>query len=140
MGTAWPRFERRNTLDGSEVEGSRGPAGFPRRDGTAVVGFIKVDVEGHELDVLRGAEATLRRDRPALLVESEERHRPGAVAAVHGFLGSLGYHGFMVDDGRLVSLGGFDPSRDQNVPNDRLMDLNAGHYEGRYVNNFFFVA
>src|SRR5919198_1164815 len=41
------------------------------------IDFIKCDVEGHELRVLRGGEATLRRLRPLLLVEIEHRH-PGA--------------------------------------------------------------
>jgi hypothetical protein len=35
----------------------------------ADVGFIKIDVEGFELSTLKGAENTLRRCRPNLLVE-----------------------------------------------------------------------
>jgi FkbM family methyltransferase len=39
------------------------------------VGFIKLDVEGHELAVIHGATATIARDLPAMIVEAEERHR-----------------------------------------------------------------
>jgi FkbM family methyltransferase len=35
------------------------------------VDFLKIDVEGYELPVLRGAEATLRRCRPILVVEQK---------------------------------------------------------------------
>ncbi|GAA4892232.1 FkbM family methyltransferase [Streptomonospora salina] len=38
------------------------------------VDFVKADVEGAELAVLDGAAATLRRHRPALLLEIEDRH------------------------------------------------------------------
>ncbi len=55
------------------------------------VGFVKIDVEGHELAVLRGAEETLRRCRPVLLFEADDRHNPGVVGAVRSFLGNLGY-------------------------------------------------
>lgn len=55
------------------------------------VGFIKIDVEGHELAVLRGAERTLMRDRPVVLVEVEERHRPGARESVIAWLKARGY-------------------------------------------------
>ena len=37
------------------------------------VGFIKIDVEGHEQAVLDGAVQTIRRCRPRLLVEIDER-------------------------------------------------------------------
>ena len=40
----------------------------------AHVDLIKVDVEGAEQRVLAGAEHVLRRDRPTLLVELEDRH------------------------------------------------------------------
>jgi len=41
------------------------------------LGFVKIDVEGHELAVLEGGRERLRRDRPRLLIEIEERHHPG---------------------------------------------------------------
>ena len=66
------------------------------------VGLIKVDVEGHEMAVLRGATKILQRDKPNLLLEIEERHAPGCVAAAFAFLDNLGYRGFYLQDGALV--------------------------------------
>lgn len=62
------------------------------------VGFIKIDVEGHELEVLEGGVELIRRDKPSLIVEVEERHRNGSVAAVRELLGKLGYECFLFDD------------------------------------------
>jgi hypothetical protein len=42
------------------------------------VGFIKIDIEAHELPVLEGAAEILNRDRPVLLIESEKRHHSEA--------------------------------------------------------------
>jgi FkbM family methyltransferase len=66
------------------------------------VGLIKIDVEGHELAVLRGAERVLTQDKPNLILEIEERHAPGCVAAAFDFLGGLGYRGNYLRDGVLV--------------------------------------
>ena len=61
--------------------------GFGLSDLTAV----KLDAEGAEYEVLRGARETLLRCRPVLSVEIEERHRPGSTWAVPAFLDALGY-------------------------------------------------
>jgi FkbM family methyltransferase len=65
------------------------------------VGFIKIDVEGHELAVLRGAEGILRRCRPALLIEASEELVPGALAAIRAFLEPLEYRGYVAENGSL---------------------------------------
>jgi FkbM family methyltransferase len=57
-------------------------------DGT--IGFIKIDVEGFELSVLRGAEAVIRCDRPILQIEIERAHNP-AYRAVVAFMRELDY-------------------------------------------------
>jgi FkbM family methyltransferase len=37
-------------------------------------GFIKIDVEGHELEVLKGAAATIGQSRPIVLIELKKEH------------------------------------------------------------------
>lgn len=66
------------------------------------VGFIKIDVEGHELAVLRGAEGTLEAFRPSLIIECEERHREGALDSVREFLGRFGYSCYVIVGKKLV--------------------------------------
>jgi FkbM family methyltransferase len=60
----------------------------------AEVAAIKIDVEGAELEVLRGAWMTLRRWRPSLSIEIEERHRLGSTRSVPELLNELGYEGW----------------------------------------------
>jgi FkbM family methyltransferase len=69
------------------------------------VGFIKIDVEGHEEEVLRGAAATIARCRPRLLIEIEECHRAGGLARIRAWFAERGYGCFLFEDGRLQPLG-----------------------------------
>jgi hypothetical protein len=64
--------------------------------GMSDVAFIKIDVEGHEVAVLEGASDTIARNRPVLLIESEDRHRKNAVADVEVFLKQRSYAGFFL--------------------------------------------
>jgi FkbM family methyltransferase len=43
--------------------------------GLTDVRFMKMDIEGHEAAALRGAEETIKRDSPLLLLELEARHQ-----------------------------------------------------------------
>ena len=60
----------------------------------ADVTAIKLDAEGAEYEILRGARETLLRCRPVLTLEVEERHRAGSTYAVPAYLDALGYDVF----------------------------------------------
>lgn len=55
--------------------------------------FVKMDIEGHELAALRGAEETIRRDLPVIAVELETRHHN--VEPVCDLLRGWGYRGWV---------------------------------------------
>jgi FkbM family methyltransferase len=69
------------------------------------VDFLKCDVEGAEMSVLRGAVEILRRDQPLLVLEAEMPSGSGPRPRVDEFaefLAPLGYAGFFFEfDGRL---------------------------------------
>ncbi|HJR68890.1 MAG TPA: FkbM family methyltransferase [Gammaproteobacteria bacterium] len=100
------------------------------------VGCIKIDVEGHEAAVLRGARSILARDHPSLIVEIEERHKRGAIGVVRRYLGELGYRGFFFRRGRLHPLESFSVDTHQDVA--KITARVDG--ESAYVNNFLFLA
>lgn len=101
---------------------------LPARRAEPAVKLIKCDVEGHELDVFRGAEQLLRREGPALLFECEQRHQSGRdMREVFEFLQALRYEGrFFGPGGALRPLAEFDPAAHQR-PGARP-----------YCNNFLF--
>ncbi|OBB94321.1 FkbM family methyltransferase [Mycobacterium sp. 852002-40037_SCH5390672] len=102
------------------------------------IGLIKIDVEGHELAVLRGATETLTHHRPAIVVEAEERHHRNSVAEITALLNGLGYAGYFDLGGVRRPIAEFDPARHQDPANVGSQENGwAGH--GIYVNNFVFL-
>jgi FkbM family methyltransferase len=91
------------------------------------VSFVKIDVEGAEVSVLRGGAETLRRERPIVFLEAEERHQPGAVAAVSDFFAELGYEGCFLHQGRMQDIESFCPKTHQ------------GDCAASYVRDFTFL-
>jgi len=99
------------------------------------IALLKVDVEGHELAVFRGAARILARDSPALIFECEARHLGGdsAPADVFAFLEALGYAGSFFSSSGLRAVPGFDPAVHQRRGPGRFWK------EPGYVNNFLFL-
>lgn len=52
--------------------------------------FIKIDTEGHEFEVLKGANVTLQRESPIVFVEV---HSKELIEPIHGFMRERGYTG-----------------------------------------------
>lgn len=100
------------------------------------VGFMKIDVEGHELAVLEGAYHLIERDAPTIILEAEERHRAGTVRACSTFLHERGYEGFFVLDREILNIADFDISKHQNMDNVAFSARILGR---TYINNFLFL-
>jgi FkbM family methyltransferase len=82
--------------------------------GAAVkVDFVKIDVEGHEMSVVRGGASMFKRCLPSLLIEIEQRHLAFPIENVFGELRELGYHLFYIDEPVLRPVANFDLQRDQ---------------------------
>lgn len=96
------------------------------------VSLIKIDVEGHEYDVIDGATATLASKRPALLVEIEQRHNSRPISEVFQKILGFGYRGFFMCANKLMALENFDVARHQRVD-----QFGAPH--SVYINNFLFL-
>jgi FkbM family methyltransferase len=106
------------------------------------IGFIKIDVEGHEAQVLKGALDTIQTHRPVLLVEVEVHDdRPDNVDEVVALVEGLGYTTSFLRRRRWVPFTEFDVERDQRSLAEAVrsrglltnMIMSAG-----YVNNFLF--
>ncbi|MBV7700236.1 FkbM family methyltransferase [Streptomyces sp. TRM70350] len=106
------------------------------------VGFIKIDVDGSELAVLRGGTALLTRDRPALFVELESRIQP--ISPVLTYLAMLGYDGWVLPGDRWIPLADFPLEAHQAATSHvashgllrRVLPL---HDRTRYVNSVLFL-
>lgn len=61
------------------------------RPGIDHIRWMKIDVEGAELEVLKGARLTLEQDRPNILVENHEFQIKGIGAQVREYLAGFGY-------------------------------------------------
>lgn len=94
--------------------------------------FIKIDVEGHELDALKGATKTIASSMPVMLIEIERRHNTIDISEIFAFIFRLGYDGFYLDGKILRSIDFFNMGRDQP-------GSSPASKGGRYINNFLFI-
>jgi FkbM family methyltransferase len=99
------------------------------------ISFIKIDVEGHEPAVLRGAAETIKRHRPNLLIEIEARHSPVPLSQTIQQVLDLGYQCQFLDENRkLAPIEQFDQPRHQPDTGNP-----ANTADSFYVSNFIFT-
>lgn len=99
--------------------------------------LVKIDVEGHEHEVLEGGRELIDKSRPYLIMEIEQRHRQRPLAETFEWLSARGYQGYFLTPGGRRPLAVFEVQRDQ------LAYLDRGFQQGRpdpaYVSDFLFL-
>jgi FkbM family methyltransferase len=97
------------------------------------ISLLKIDVEGTELHVFKGAERILKTSCPLLVFECENRHLDEqCVDDVFGYLRSLGYRGSFVCRGQLRPISEFDAKIHQRTEGEWFWKSRG------YCNNFIF--
>ena len=125
------------SLSRQKVQGEHGVVQIETRtlDSYALdnVGFIKIDVEGYEHSVLKGAKETLMHCHPVMLIELEERHTGVAIESLIEQVEDYGYKAYFLRNRQLTPVTQFDPESEHRSPIIR-------HDYIDYVNNFIFFA
>lgn len=94
------------------------------------IGFIKIDVEGFELDVLKGATETIKNSHPNMLIEIEQRHhKTNNINDIFQYIIDLGYHGYFMLDKKISKIEEFNVREMQDQTNEK---------SEHYINNFIF--
>ena len=102
------------------------------------VDVLKVDVEGYELEVFKGAQALIARHHPLILCEIEERHNAGYFE-VFKLLRAAGYRSHVFQAGSFRPFDGDTIAHFQSA--EALKVRLADSYDpakNRYINNFVF--
>jgi FkbM family methyltransferase len=107
--------------------------------GSRRVDLVKVDVEGHEMSVLRGASATLRKYLPPMLIEIEQRHLDCPIKDVFAEIEDIGYVLYFIDGAALRPIGEFDLEKHQ-LSSIAQQEFTPFSMPEGYVHNFCAVA
>lgn len=93
--------------------------------------FIKIDVEGHERKVIEGGSETLKKLRPVLQIEIEQRHHDDNIVHIIDYVKSLGYNCYFLDflTRQIVSL----------ETNPQQIQQESQFKKAGYINNFIFL-
>jgi FkbM family methyltransferase len=107
---------------------------FCKKNKISKIDFLKIDVEGHEWAVLKGAKETLSTLRPLCLVEIEQRHHEHLpIQEIVSWVEALGYEAYYYNllSNHFLSFQTFNVKEHQDAR--QLTDRKV------YVNNFFFI-
>ena len=95
------------------------------------IGLIKIDVEGFEIEVIRGAKETILKNKPVMIIENETAHTKDT-NELFTTMNEFGYDKYICNSiGKLEKIDNF--SVEENQKNAiRNLDIN-------YIQNFIFI-
>ena len=105
---------------------------FIKQNNVRKIDFLKIDVEGHEFDILKGGIQSIKTFRPIILIEIEQRHHPYNISRIFNFILKLKYEikYYNLSTMKFELLENFDVNKNQNYNKIKTSD---------YVNNFFCI-
>ncbi len=97
------------------------------------IDVVKIDVEGHEFDTIKGCAEILKTIQPIFIIEIELRHAHYPIHEIFDFITNFGYEVFYFDRKTLKTVP-FDFNQMAAFQKDEyLNDFNL------YINNFIFI-
>lgn len=106
---------------------------FAKEKQWAKIDVVKIDVEGHEFDSVKGCSSILENIKPIFIIEIELRHAHYPINEIFDFIINFGYEVFYFDRKTLKTVP-FDYHQMADFQKDEyLNDFN------RYINNFIFI-
>lgn len=98
----------------------------------STIDLVKIDVEGHEFDTIKGCKGILEKIKPVFIIEIELRHANYAISEIFDFIKGYGYNVFYFDRKTLTTVP-FEVHQMNDFQKDEyLNDFNV------YINNFIF--
>ena len=78
------------------------------------IGFIKIDVEGHEKNVLMGGKSLIKEHKPVMLVEIEERHTKKPIKETINFIRNFNYNCYYLYENNMIDIDKIFPKNLEN--------------------------
>jgi FkbM family methyltransferase len=80
------------------------------------VNFIKIDVEGHEHEVIEGATATINKFKPTMVIEMEEKHNKIPIEEQISSVENLGYACYVFINDKIRKIDEIDLNKHHHNP------------------------
>ncbi len=78
------------------------------------IGFIKIDVEGHEKNVLIGGQKLIKENKPVMVIEIEERHTKKPIKEIINYIKNLNYDCYYLSGDNMINFDEIYPKNPEN--------------------------
>lgn len=83
------------------------------------VNFIKIDVEGHEHEVIEGAKETIKKCKPTMVIEMEEKHNKIPIEDQISSVEKLGYRCCVLINEKIIKINEIDLDKFHHNPTNK---------------------